>query len=301
MRVLVIGAAGQLGTALAAIFARDHEVIQAVFRRPGPGQLAIDLSDPDSTRGGLAACRPDLILIAGAFCHVDRCETEWDVCRRVNVDGPRCVAEFARAYGARAVYYSTDHLFDGTTELSREDDAIHPLNKYALSKAQGEAAVREILPERHLILRTAWLYGPDPQRRNFPLRVLARVAAGDTVTVPADQWGSPTFTEDLALATRHLVERGAVGTFHATGPDFLDRAALARRICHVFGLDGRGILPKATSELGQAATRPLRVRLDCTKLAATGAPAFRGVDEGLTSLRAWCASQAQAEGAVLKP
>ena len=296
MRVLVIGASGQLGTALVTTFSRGHEIVQAVHHRPGPGQLSIDLADPASIQAVLEASRPELVLIAGAFCHVDRCETEWEACSRVNVDGPRLVAEFARTQGARAVYYSTDHLYDGTSESSREDDAIHPLNKYALSKAHGEAALREVLPDRHLILRAAWVYGPDPQRRNFALRLVGRVAVGEPVIVPADQWGSPTYTEDLALATRYLVERGLAGTFHATGPELVDRASLARRICRTFGLDTSRIVAKPTNELGQAAPRPLRVRLDCTKLAGTGAPPFRGVDAGLAALRAWHVAQEQATG-----
>lgn len=297
MRVLVIGASGQLGTALAAAFSRDHEVVQSVRRRPGPGQLSVDLGDPASTLAVLEASRPELILIAGAFCHVDRCETEWEVCRRVNVDGPRMVAEFARKHDARAVYYSTDHLFDGTADLCREEDPIRPLNKYALSKAQGEAVLREVLPERHLILRTAWVYGPDPQRRNFALRLIDRVKRGEHVPVPTDQWGSPTYTEDLARATLHLIGRNLAGTFHATGPELIDRASLARRICATFDLGADQILSRLTRELNQAAPRPLRVRLSCEKLAATGVTPFHSVDEGLRALRAWCVAQEQEVGA----
>lgn len=288
MRVLVIGASGQLGTALAAAFSRDHEVVQSVHRRPGHGQLSVDLGDPASTLAVLEASRPELILIAGAFCHVDRCETEWEACRRVNVDGPRMVAEFARKHDARAVYYSTDHLFDGTADLYREEDPIRPLNKYALSKAQGEAILREVLPERHLILRTAWVYGPDPQRRNFALRLIDRVKRGERVPVPTDQWGSPTYTEDLARATLHLIGRNLAGTFHATGPELIDRASLARRICVTFDLGADQILFRLTRELNQAAPRPLRVRLSCEKLTATGVTPFHSVDEGLCALRAWC-------------
>jgi len=111
-----------------------------------------------------------------------------------------------------------------------------------------------------------------------------RIREGQQVLVPADQWGSPTYTEDLARATRFLIEHGHAGTFHATGPEFVDRATLARRICAHFRLDDRYIVPKPTSELGQAARRPLRVRLDCRKLYKTGVGGFREISRGLESL-----------------
>jgi len=286
MRVLLIGASGQLGQALAAAFVRDHRVIPAAHRHARPGDLDLDLGDTERVMAVLNETKPDLILVAGAMCAVDRCELETEACRRINVSGPRVVAEYARDHGRFVVYYSTDHVFDGDRDLYRESDPIGPLNVYARSKADGEAALRELLPDRHLILRTSWLYGPDAQRMNFALRCVDSIRAGRSVQVPADQWGSPTYTEDLAHATRFLVERGHAGTFHATGPEFVSRSVLARKVCARFGLDEGLIVPKLTSELGQAARRPLRVRLDCTKLSETGARGFRGVDRGLETLAA---------------
>ena len=139
------------------------------------------------------------------------------------------------------------------------------------------------MPEGHLIIRTGWLYGPDPRRRNFALRLVARLRAGETVTVPEDQFGCPTYTEDLARATRWLVDRGHTGTFHATGPDFVSRISLARSICRVFGEADEGVRASPTAALGQAARRSLRVQLSCEKLQATGAPHFRGIEAGLSA------------------
>jgi dTDP-4-dehydrorhamnose reductase len=164
---------------------------------------------------------------------------------------------------------------------------VRPLNAYARSKVEGEKAVREALPDRHLVLRTAWLYGPDPAERNFLLRLVNRIAAGEVVAVPPDQWGTPTYTDDLAEATRLLVERGYIGTFHAVGPEMIDRVSLARRACAHFGLDGDRVVPTPARELGQLAIRPQRVQLDCGRLRAAAAERFRGIDSGLESLGAW--------------
>ena len=286
MRVLLIGASGQLGTALHAVFAAKYEVVAAGFRHAGAGQLVVDLGDPDSVRSALVQSRPSLVLVAGAQANVDLCETEVDRTMRVNVEGPRAIARYAREHDGWVVYYSTDHVFDGTKDHYTETDPVSPLNVYARSKVEGEAAVASLLPERHIILRSSWIYGPDRERRNFPVRLADRLRAGESVTVPVDQIGCPTYTEDLAVATQALVDRGASGTFHGCGPEAIDRMTLACRICRRFELPEGRLAGAPTSALGQAAPRPRRVVLDCAKLAAAAGVRFRDVDEGLAALAA---------------
>ena len=284
MRVLLIGASGQLGTALERAFATKHEVVAAGFQHAVPGQLVVDLGDPASIRTALDRVAPELTVIAGAQANVDRCETEVDEAMRINVEGPRAVADHARTHDGWVVYYSTDHVFDGARERYTEADAVAPLNVYARSKVDGEAAVAGLLPGRHIILRSSWIYGPDRQRRNFPVRLADRLRAGETVKVPTDQVGCPTFTEDLAAATLALVDRGSSGLFHACGPEAIDRMTLARRVCRREGLPEDRLLGVPTAALGQAARRPLRVVLDGTKLAATVDVRFRSIDDGLKAL-----------------
>ena len=286
-RCLVIGAAGQLGQALSATLRRDYDVVEAVHRNPQPGQLVIDLEDAPRTIRTVADVQPQWILIAGAFCNVDRAETEREICVQVNADTPQAIAEYARRLGAGVVFYSSDYIFDGTQERYWETDAPAPLNVYAQSKVQGEVAIRELLPNRHLIIRTAWVYGPDDVRRNFVLRLIGDVAAGNQVRVPLDQWGSPTYAEDLARATHVLLQQGKHGTFHATGPEFVDRYTLARRICRCFGLNESLVQGVPTAQLGQLARRPLKVRLDCSRFQALGCVSLRGIDAGLDALKAW--------------
>jgi dTDP-4-dehydrorhamnose reductase len=271
--------------ALVQRFQGDYEVAEAVHRDPKPGKSLVDLADAAGTRSLLDRVRPEWILIAGAYCNVDGCETERQICRQVNVEGPRSVARWARGQGAVAVFYSTDHVFDGSSPLALEVEPVHPLNRYAESKVEGEQAIREELPENHLILRTSSLYGPDQARKNFVLRLADRLKAGETVRIAADQWGSPTTTSDLAGATRFLLEKGCRGTYHAVGPDFLSRIDFARRICVSLGLDARRVTPVSTAELNQPARRPLRVRLDTRKLTASGATPFSNVETGLAALK----------------
>lgn len=284
MCVVVIGASGQLGSALVRAFAERHTVVPTAYRNWTSEQIRLDLADPVSVRTVLTDLAPDLILLAGAMCNVDGCEQEPEACFSVNVGGTRAVAEYVRERGGFVTLYSTDHVFDGHKDGFIEEDCVNPYNVYSRSKVLAEDVVRELVPERHLILRTGWVYGPDMQRRNFILRLVDRVASGEAVRVPSDQWGSPTCTEDLAEATRYLVEGGRTGTFHATGPDYVDRVTLARSACVAFGMSGEGVIPVSTSDLGQPARRPLRVRLDCRKLRDSGVRPFTGIEAGLGAL-----------------
>lgn len=286
-RVLILGAGGQLGIALGEAFRFGHEAVEAVHRSPGPGQRTVELTDGTNLTRLLDEVRPEWILTAAAFCHVDRCETEPELCRRVNVEGPGTIAQWASSQGAVVVYYSTDHVFDGTLPRYSEEDRVHPLNAYASSKAQGEEVLRKRLPNDHLILRTCGLYGPDPGRKNFVIRLADQIRSGKRVRVPSDQWGAPTLTQDLARVTRFLLEKGLRGTYHATGPEFLPRMEFARRICEAFDLDPHLLVAVETCRMGQVAPRPLRVRLSTKRLEATGAPPMRSPRVGLSLLRKW--------------
>lgn len=284
---LIIGASGQLGTDLCRVLRGEWELAKSGNRRVRPGWLKIDLSDPAGTVAAIREARPQYLFIAGALTNVELCEAQPETCFRINVEGPRAVAEYARDHGATVVYYSTDHVFDGGQERNVESDPPRPLNVYARSKVRGEQMIRELLPDRHLIIRTAWLYGPDLAYRNFILRLAGRLRQGLEMPVPVDQWGSPTSTEDVAAATKQLLERGATGTFHATGPDFMSRLDLAERVCERFDLNAGLLDPKKSGELRLMAERPLRVRLDCRKIRSLGIGAFRPLEEGIDRLKDW--------------
>ena len=285
--ILVIGASGQLGLALCQEFGSTYNVVAASRSHVDRGQHYVDLADEPGLIRLLDDVQANTILIAAAMCHVDRCELEPKVCHSVNVTGTEIIARHASRNGALVVFFSTDHVFDGTQKCYSEADEMAPLNVYADSKSKAELALRRYVPDRHLILRTSWVYGPDRQRRNFILRMIDQMGKQQTWPVPADQWGSPTYTDDLAKATRMLIKHGHTGTFHATGPEFVSRVALAHRVCVKFGLDSSRLEPRLTETLGQAARRPLMVRLNCQKLHEAGGNMFRDIDAGLTTLSTW--------------
>lgn len=285
MRALVIGASGQVGGALCLELARrGHAVVGTHAREAGPGTVPLDLGDTAATERLLGETAPDWVFCAGALTHVDYCEAHPDEAARLNRDGPRAAARAAAQLGAGFVFYSTEYIFDGAAGPYGEDDRVHPLSVYGRTKWEGELAVREALP-RSLIVRTTVVYGPERQEKNFVYQVIRHCRGGQRMPVAADQVSSPTFNGDLAAASVELAERDARGVYHVAGTSLLDRYAFARLVAEVFGLDGGGLTPVPTAQLGQRAPRPLRGGLRVERVLRTLTTPLRGAREGLETMR----------------
>lgn len=244
MRVVVLGARGMLGTDLVAEFG-DHDVT-AHGRE-------VDIRDPDAVRAAVAGS--DLVLNAAAYTDVDAAETDEAAATAVNGAGAGVVAAAAAGAGARLVHYSTDYVFDGSASDPYPEDApLAPLGAYGRSKAAGENAVRAAHPGAWTV-RTAWLYGRHGSC--FP-RTMLRLAAGrDTVSVVTDQIGQPTWTREVARATRRLVAADApAGSYHATASGRASWFEFARAVFAEAGLDPARVLPTDSTAFPRPAPRP---------------------------------------------
>ena len=228
MRVVVTGAGGMLGRAVLAAFA------DAGHEPAGLTREDADVSRPGALRGPLASLRPEWVLHLAAFTRVDDCEREAERAHRVNGLGARHAAQAAAEVDAAVLLVSTDYVFPGNADRPyREDDATGPCSVYGASKLAGEVAVREAHP-RHLIVRTAWLYGPGGA--NFIDTILARARAGEPLRVVDDQRGSPTSTSDLAGALVRLVATGQYGTYHCTNAGECSWHELAEHVLRRAGI-----------------------------------------------------------------
>jgi dTDP-4-dehydrorhamnose reductase len=206
-RVLIVGAAGQVGVELQRSFQGCGEIV-AVDRE------SVDLADADQTRALVRRVQPDLILNAAAYTAVDRAESEPEVAMAINAQAPRILAEEALSRNALLVHYSTDYVFDGAKQGPwTEKDSPAPLNVYGASKLAGEQAIREI-GGQYLIFRTSWVYGPHGA--NFLLTMLRLARQRDRISVVDDQIGGPTTSIELARATREIVSGVLAGKFGAT-------------------------------------------------------------------------------------
>ncbi len=256
MRLLVTGARGQLGMALAAASQRRRLEF-----------LGVDLPEHDVTDAAVVGTlvrrfAPEVIVNCAAFTAVDRAEEREEEARRINAEAVGHLAAAADALGGLLVQVSTDYVFDGTARRPyREDDPCHPLQAYGRTKLQGEMAARGA--SRHLIVRTAWLYG---EGHNFVRTIRRQLDAGaTTLTVVADQYGCPTHAGDLAEAILQLARLEAEGVVHAVNDGQTSWHGLA---CEIVRLLGRraDVVPVETGAVPRPASRPAWSVLDTTRL-----------------------------------
>jgi len=246
----------------------------------------VDIEEVDITRlpavlNAIEALRPRMIINCAAITDVEGCESAPDLAFAVNAQGPEHIAKACLKFGCSMLHMSTDYVFDGLKGGSyREDDPINPLGIYAKSKAEGEARVRELLPETHCIVRTQWLYGLHG--RNFVEAILNQARQENILHVVNDQHGSPTYAYDLAEALIKLCEMEARGTFHVTNSGQTTWHGFASAITKKAGLGNVEVLPMSTSELNRPAPRPLFSALDNKRyIELTGAP-LRQWEEALS-------------------
>lgn len=204
LRILVLGASGQLGRELQGSFSGAGEVLAC-------GRSSVDLAQPEQVRAAIRDSSPEVILNAAAYTAVDRAESEPDLAMTVNATAPEVMAEEAKRLEALLVHYSTDYVFDGTKAGAwEESDIPHPLNVYGATKLAGEQAIERV-GGRFLIFRTSWVYAPEG--KNFLLTMLRLGREREQLTVVDDQIGAPTTSIELAGATRAIVDRVLGGRF----------------------------------------------------------------------------------------
>ncbi|MCK6556443.1 NAD(P)-dependent oxidoreductase [Candidatus Binatia bacterium] len=282
MRTLIIGASGFIGGVLHETFGPG--TAGTYFNHPVDGLLPLDIRDAAAVGRLVAEVRPALVVHPAAQPHVDWCEEHTEESYAVNVAGTRNVAAAARAAGARYVFFSTDYVFNGHDGPYREDSTPDPINVYGRHKLAAEQAIAATLDD-HLIVRVCGVYGFERAAKNFVMALLGRSRRGETMYVPLDQWGTPTYVEDLAAAVRELATAEHRGVWNVVGAEFLDRVSFARLVCAVFDLDPGFLQPRTTAELGQKAPRPLRGGLVIDKARAVLKSPLRGPREGLEQLK----------------
>ena len=265
MKIFATGSEGQLGWELLRQGERfDFEVI-------GADLPETDITDISQLENILADLQPSLVVNAAAYTNVDGAETEERLAFAVNRDGPANLAAFCADADIPLIHISTDFVFDGKkTTPYTEADPVSPLGVYGKTKAAGENAVRSRL-KKHLIVRTAWLYGVHGH--NF-LRTMLRLGKErNVVSVVADQYGSPTTAADLAEAVLTMaaqVRDGSEigwGTYHYCGSGVTTWHGFAEVIFEVAGQYPPGKITRAepitTAEYPTAAKRPMYSALDC--------------------------------------
>ena len=263
MKVLLTGAAGQLGQALIASSPAEVELIAC-------SREELDLANPEACRAAVQAHRPDWVLNAGAYTAVDKAESEPELAQAVNAGAPGAFAEALAATGGRLLQVSTDFVFNGAQGSPyRPEQPLDSLGVYGATKAAGETAALKLLGAR--VLRTSWVYGPVG--KNFCLTMLRlhalKAAAGESLGVVADQVGCPTSTLTLAAACWRAisVEGPQILQWSDAGAaSWYDFAVAIGELGVQAGLLERAarVKPLTTADYPTLAQRPSYSLLDCT-------------------------------------
>lgn len=280
--VLVTGAGGQLGQDLLDVYA-DREVV-------GLTHAHLDVTDEAAVVAAITDLAPSLVVNAAAWTDVDGCEDDEPRAHRANALAPWWLARACHLVGATLVTVSTDYVFsgqaptqpDGTPRAWTEFDPVAPVNAYGRAKAAGEQLVRETLREHHIV-RTAWVIGA--RGHNFVRTMLRLGRERGFVEVVGDQYGSPTYSRDLAEAIRELAATGRYGTVHRTGAGTCTWHELAATTFEYAGIDVD--LRRVTSaDLQRAAGRPSWSVLSATHATSMGLTPLPPWQDGLRRLLA---------------
>ena len=269
MKVLLTGAAGQLGQALRNSRPDAVELI-ATSRAGGAGMEALDLADVAACRAAIERHQPDWVINAGAYTAVDKAESEPELAHAVNAGAPAAFAEALRQQGGRMLQLSTDFVFSGSQGSPyRVEQLRDPLGVYGSSKAKGEEAVEAVFEgtDQATILRTSWVIGPVG--RNFALTMLRLHRDKDELGVVADQLGCPSSTLNLATACWSTLDQGPTSpVIHwcdAGAASWYDVAVAVGELGVELGLlqQAARVKPIATSDYPTPAQRPSYSLLDC--------------------------------------
>ena len=261
MRVLVTGVKGQLG----------YDVVKELNKR---GHIAIgtdieemDITDAENVDKVIKESSPEAVIHCAAYTAVDAAEDNEALCRKINSDGTQNIANVCQELDIKMIYISTDYVFDGEGEKPWEpEDDRTPLNVYGQTKYEGELAVQNTL-DKFFIVRIAWVFGVNG--KNFIKTMLNLGKTRDSLTVVNDQFGSPTYTYDLARLLVDMVETDKYGIYHATNEGICTWYEFA---CEIFKQAGMNVKvsPVSADEYPAKAKRPSNSRMSKEKLTENG-------------------------------
>lgn len=262
MRVLVTGVKGQLG----------YDVVKELEHR---GHTAIgvdieemDITDPNAVDTVITHAMVDAVVHCAAYTAVDAAEDNVGICNKINVEGTANIAKVCKKLDIKMIYISTDYVFDGqgTRPWEPEDKVTEPLNVYGMSKYLGEQEVQRYL-EKFYIVRIAWVFGLNG--KNFVKTMLRVGKEQGAAKVVNDQFGSPTYTADLAVLLCDMVETNRYGIYHATNEGICSWFEFTCEIYKQAGLD-IPVTPVSSDEFSAKAKRPSNSRMSKEKLTANG-------------------------------
>lgn len=292
-KVLLTGANGLLGQAVISIFSResDFDVIATsvepeLYVEAGNYRYEqLDVTVKENVKKAVKKHNPDVIVNCAAFTDVDKCETERELCWKLNVDAVKNLIISSRISDSKVIHISTDYIFDGKNGPYTEDSTPNPVSFYGRSKFASENALTTSGID-YVILRTIVLYGiGNKVKSNFALWLINNLSMNKPVNIVTDQIGNTTVSDDLAYGILKCAEQDAYGIYNIAGKDIISRLDFTYNLCDIFGFDKSLVTSILTSDLNQPAPRPLKSGLITLK--AETELGFKPMDskEGLQLLK----------------
>jgi dTDP-4-dehydrorhamnose reductase len=274
IKVVVTGSNGLLGQSLINLLLKEKEVYKVFGLSRGDNRsgrddfsyVSIDITNEKKLKEILLETEPNVIINTAAMTQVDDCEGDREACDLLNVSVVEWLGEISEKIEAHLIHLSTDFIFDGIKGNYKETDVPNPLSYYGVSKLKSE----EVLINSKIsytILRTILVFGKvyDMSRSNIVLWVKSMLEKGKEITIVDDQFRSPTYVEDLALACKIAMDKKAKGIFNVSSNELLSVYEIVQQIADVFHLDKKLIKPISTSSLNQTAPRPAKTGFDLSK------------------------------------
>lgn len=249
-KTVIIGAGGQLGRELSAIFPSAIKI----YHKSSDGDLSLDISNLDEVESLLNKLGPEVVINAAALANVDTCEKDHRLAYFSNGIGPGRMANICSRIGAKFVHVSTDYVFNGSEGNYTEKSIPDPINYYGLSKLIGDSMVLSI--DGTLVVRTSGVFG---YTKNFPLFVLETLKSGKKVNAIRGYY-SPIHAHNLALSIEELINLGRTGLINVAG-ERISRYKLALRIAEEFSLDST-LVDEVDKVASMGAKRPYDSSLD---------------------------------------
>ncbi len=284
MKVIIFGSTGMLGSDLVSHLKdggsggavnNNSENIEVI----GSNSKELDISDQSKTSSFIINHNPDIIINCAAYTNVDGCESNRERAFNINAVGVKNIVMAAKQANAKVAHVSTDYVFNGLDDKDYSEEAqTNPLSVYGNSKLEGEQCLRESI-DNHVIIRTAWLYGPNGQKQ-YVSTMLRLAGEKSELKIVDDQIGSPTYTPDLAKAIWLLAVGKHRGIFNVTNAGACSRYEWSKKIFEIAGLN-IDVKPISSNEFKRPAPVPMRSVLNCEKFRLATGFQMRDWDEAL--------------------
>jgi len=249
-----------------------------------PNSSILDIRNQKQIQDYICQLKPSAIINCAAWTDVENSETEYQSACDLNVYGIQNIAKAAKDIAIPVVHISTDYVFDGLKGAKySEQDETGPINRYGLSKLQGEKVLLEICPDSSYIIRTSWLYGTSG--RNFAKSILKKALNKEEIQVVQDQVGSPTNVEDLVRGIISILQvRPTAGIFHFSNLGEVSWYEFATKIYEMSGTDIQLVEPIDSIAYPSKAKRPAHSVLSVDKWSASGLTLIIGWEESLAGI-----------------